>query len=677
VSEDKAKFGVELEDGVTPNAKKAQSSLERLRGTIEKFKSGFGRAVENLPDWGQKASSSLDRLKGKIKKFNKSGVGKAIEKLQDWGKQAVISGAVATVAVGAAVVGLTVKTVDFAAKSRIAFERVAHHGESGEQLFQRSIALAQDLGLDVQATAKQMIKFRALQFDQGQSEDLIKMGSDMRSLGASTDQVASIYAQFGQIMSKGRLQGEELTVLAENGISTKLVYENLAKSLHKTVPEIQKLMAGGKITAAQGLDAIGAALLQKTHTTQFGQAGKMAADQTMSGLLARMQSSSQGFFVKLADSVAPEVMKAFKEAIDQFSDFGSEIHLFDQLSEAMKLLSRIAERGAPLLRAFLEGFAGGVLQGVTTGFQDMSEALANMSKADVFEFGSQLGTVLGQLVIALGFVVDAIRFMTGPVGRVIFWFIAIGLVVAKVVGILVTLGPIFEAIGTAIVLAVSVVATVLSLPVAAAAAIVAAVVAAAVAIFAFRGEIAAFFVSVWETFTTAFANVYEWFFNIGASIGQGLVDGITNMAQSIYDTGAKIGSGIASSVKDVLRIASPSKVFFGIGENVAAGFNMGVESMGIPDINAPSLGFDGPTAPVVGKTPSASVAGNAAAASQGGFGGDRIFSPSITVPLSGSATKSDGEAFGAGIWEGLRSKWVSFNEDMAIEAGVNDLPAGA
>lgn len=86
-----------------------------------------------------------------------------------------------------------------------------------------------------------------------------------------------------------------------------------------------------------------------------------------------------------------------------------------------------------------------------------------------------------------------------------------------------------------------------------------------------------FFSEKWEGIKNVFSNVGDWFKNIGSNIVDGLKTGIRNAWESF--TGwldDKVG-GIINGVKSMLGIASPSKVFAGIGENMALGLSVGWE----------------------------------------------------------------------------------------------------
>ena len=64
---------------------------------------------------------------------------------------------------------------------------------------------------------------------------------------------------------------------------------------------------------------------------------------------------------------------------------------------------------------------------------------------------------------------------------------------------------------------------------------------------------------------------------VGKNIVRGIWDGITAMAGWIRDKVTGFFSGIVDGVKGFLGIHSPSRVFAGIGDNMAAGLGQGFE----------------------------------------------------------------------------------------------------
>lgn len=70
----------------------------------------------------------------------------------------------------------------------------------------------------------------------------------------------------------------------------------------------------------------------------------------------------------------------------------------------------------------------------------------------------------------------------------------------------------------------------------------------------------------------------ETFMKLGRDIIQGLIEGIKSMAKAALNSVKELFTSIVSTVKDALGIHSPSRVFAGIGENMALGLGAGWEN---------------------------------------------------------------------------------------------------
>lgn len=79
-----------------------------------------------------------------------------------------------------------------------------------------------------------------------------------------------------------------------------------------------------------------------------------------------------------------------------------------------------------------------------------------------------------------------------------------------------------------------------------------------------------------KSFIDALESLWDGAVDIGKSIVSGLWDGISAMGQWIKDKIKNFVDGIVDAAKDLLGIHSPSRVFAGIGENVAAGLGDGI-----------------------------------------------------------------------------------------------------
>lgn len=84
-----------------------------------------------------------------------------------------------------------------------------------------------------------------------------------------------------------------------------------------------------------------------------------------------------------------------------------------------------------------------------------------------------------------------------------------------------------------------------------------------------------FFSGIWEDITGVFSDVWDKFKEIGGNIVGGIKDGITGAWEAFIGWVSDKVGGIVDTVKNMLGIHSPSKVFAGIGENMALGLAEG------------------------------------------------------------------------------------------------------
>jgi hypothetical protein len=77
---------------------------------------------------------------------------------------------------------------------------------------------------------------------------------------------------------------------------------------------------------------------------------------------------------------------------------------------------------------------------------------------------------------------------------------------------------------------------------------------------------------------TAIAGWYSSMFDMGKNLLLGLVDGIVSVASAVVGAVTSAVTGAIDAAKDLLGIASPSKVFMQIGEHTAEGFVEGVDN---------------------------------------------------------------------------------------------------
>lgn len=151
------------------------------------------------------------------------------------------------------------------------------------------------------------------------------------------------------------------------------------------------------------------------------------------------------------------------------------------------------------------------------------------------------------------------------------------------------------------------------------------------------GAISSAFRSVIDWVNTNFDNggaIFNHLFTkgkeIGAAILTGLAQGVQSMLSAVVDYVGSVAGNIVDRMKNVLGIASPSKVLRELGQNTMEGFNLGLQDM----IQAPQLTMENAAAGVI-----------AGAASGGGGNVDRSTNTThnwnVTVPTSGGGAANE------------------------------------
>src|SRR5690606_32144996 len=90
---------------------------------------------------------------------------------------------------------------------------------------------------------------------------------------------------------------------------------------------------------------------------------------------------------------------------------------------------------------------------------------------------------------------------------------------------------------------------------------------------------------LWDSIAGWFSRLWESFRNWGGDLIAGLWQGIMDAWERLKARVTGLFSGIGDTVKRALGIASPSRVFAGIGEDIMRGLQAGIERMS-PMVNA-------------------------------------------------------------------------------------------
>jgi hypothetical protein len=264
----------------------------------------------------------------------------------------------------------------------------------------------------------------------------------------------------------------------------------------------------------------------------------------------------------------------------------------DPFLDALSVLTNMFEKGGPLAQAF-----GGAVEGAINPLGPMALQAAYAIEAFVLEFAIQLTKMYL-------FIKPAVKWLGELFGAA-----DDGTALIDVLGALGSVAAAAAVVfGVALVAAVGAVSAVIAIGVGMMAAFVAGVTLAVVAVWDFLSGLYAFG-----------SAVVEWATTVGVDLMMGLVNGITSAVSAVITAVSDAVGGAIDAAKEVLGIASPSKVFAEIGVNTVAGFTGAVDD-GAADAQGSMAALVGQDAPA----PSGAQAGANAAKGAGG-GGSKAF----------------------------------------------------
>lgn len=478
----------------------------------------------------------------------------------------------------------------------------------GSAALERVLKISAKLGLPVQETTKQFQKLLALQFTPKGAEDLIKLSADLRFIGASAEQTSSVLNTMGQILSKGRLQGEELLQLSEAGIAQKLVFEALAKATGKTTAEVQKLVAAGKINAKQGIAAIKAAVLAKTKTTELGQAAAKAG-KTIAGSFNIVKAQGELLVLQLAKKILPTIRNQVGPAFEDFQKIltsPAATKALDVIASGLKVVARAAGLVLKMVGGLVEGLIKGLSGGADAAGKledsfELTPQQINEMVQGAIQFGQTIGEAVTQVLKLLAAITKLGKKLGGVEGTR-----AGGLMPGTPGDIL---APLINAEEQA------------------------------------EKQMALIATSGGQT--------------IGQSLTQGIAQGIVSGASSVVSAATTMAMGAIQAAKSALGISSPSKVFAEFGQQSATGFQQGITGQSGATTSASA-----------GAVQPSEVLSSAAGAGVGGNRGGGSVSVNLNIEIvGGESATATAEAVKRMALDGLASAIEQIATEQGVLAG--------
>ena len=186
--------------------------------------------------------------------------------------------------------------------------------------------------------------------------------------GATGAELSGIATAYGQVIAKGKLQGEELLQFQERGVA---LQQALRDQLGLTEQQFTKALSSGQISAA----AVEQAIAKLTAAGGKYANGAVAQSDTLNGRLSTLQDS----FQRLGQSIGANLEPVFKGLINLsiviVEKFGGIITVLGSLTAAVYLFNAAMVKFAAINIATILAKIGGGLTTVVTGYSAAGAAV--------------------------------------------------------------------------------------------------------------------------------------------------------------------------------------------------------------------------------------------------------------------------------------------------------------
>jgi tape measure domain-containing protein len=639
---DAAREEARKKHGLSPKVSKGEA---RLHEAIQRFNPAQHRREalleRHLRDLRRKARAGIDE--GGSAESGGGGLQALAGKGGSAAAAAALAAVAATVAAAAGRMALdfgeaAIDAAAFREDATRALETLLKSRRAADRALQSAITTADYIGQGRQETLGQFVSLIGKGFDPVLVDRIVRSIADLGTVNPEAN-VDAIVRAMGKIKAQGYLQGDELTMLTEAGLSAEKVYEQLARKLGKTSAEIRRMQGAGKLDAASTIEAILGAINEQAGGRAPGLAARAKSLEDITGLLGRLRALPGNLLMDLDVTPGMQNFKGFVGGV------------LESLDPAGPRWRRITAVLGKLLNTLFSGIFDGPDPGkIIDGILAKVEQAEPLISAAISGFKTGFGVVLR--------VFEKVGEMTGggPFAKVME---LLGLddvpwieLVARGIGLIAgALGLVVALIGVASAIWIGFVGTVWG------------------ALLSAVGALEWFAESIWSLLSTD--SMLSEGTSLGGAIVDGLVAGLKNGALAVANAAKVLAGDAVSSTRSALGIASPSRVFAGIGGDVASGAEVGIAGGAgrvIRAAEAMALGAaraanDNVLAPRAAGVVPGSAASPLGAGLRSGIASTRAsaaglvlqFGPgSVQITVQGGGTEADGAAVARGLWQEFR-----------------------
>lgn len=447
---EKLEWMFSLLDRMSGPANKIASSLKKLDPPMKTSAQGAGLFAKGIGligrVFGPQAAGSVLRfagaatnLVGKLGPLKPvlSAVGTVGAKgFSVLGKGAMLAtGAIVAVAAAVAVagVGLGVAGANFAMHflafkedSVAAFKAMTGSEVAANRIFMKAAQFASVTPFKESEVVAMAQGLMTRGFKESELDNLMKGVGDVGAM-LGTDKMDSVINALGKMRANGKMTSESIQMLADAGINAQLVYASLGKQLGKSRAEIDQLLASGKVTDAQGVQAamdaiangisggkLGGAMEEKSRTingllsTLAGRPEALLAHANMEPLMVPLKD----FIKLLVTNLDPESPTGHR-IIALFEMIGAGVgQLFGELngSDVGGAINKILDVLEPLFK-MLMGAGKGWLTVLLAGLKAIGGSLDKLTPDQVNQLVramTTMGEISAVVLLVVGSLVAAV-----------------------------------------------------------------------------------------------------------------------------------------------------------------------------------------------------------------------------------------------------------------------------
>lgn len=206
----------------------------------------------------------------------------------------------------------------------------------------------------------------------------------------SAEQMQGVWSQITQGMSKGKLELEDLKIIAENGIP---VFNLLASAMGKSKPEIMQMISGGQLLSNEVYPKLAAAM----HST-FGASAVESADGAQ-GAINRFNNALTESKQKLAAEWLPTFTKSLSLVTGNLDTMKATALGAAAAITGIGLSRNVlpaASAAVPYLKNMMDNSSGAVALGGATANKMMSAEILEQAKAQELVKAQTLATAMAQ-----------------------------------------------------------------------------------------------------------------------------------------------------------------------------------------------------------------------------------------------------------------------------------------